>query len=501
MLNIQKKMSNAFLALLGLPATAVGFALSTQIAALSWILSNKYHLDIHDVAFVWLAGPIAGIFGQVIVGLLSDNVWFMGGRRRPFIMIGGLVSTIAFLTLPHIRGISHITGISDIILIASVIALFLDLSINVTFNPARSIIADLTPEGKVRTAGFVWMQIISGFFGVFAYFLSMVFGNEMLLYIAAGVVFITAVFPILFIQETKEQSESQANDTEKVGVTQIFKEIFPLYGFLVFGVFSLFYHFFTDTLAAWHNPVLIASLAYSILIGIYIIVQGIKQKSNRNEFQKIMLAHSFTWVAFQSMFILSGFFIENQILPNVNISTLSANWFAQKLTGVTQTPASSVGNIVSLGFFILNFIGAIFPLILQSIAKKIGRVKTYIAALIFSVLGYFYIAYFSRVEIDFYIGMFFVGIGWSAVISIVFAIMSERVNPAKMGLYMGVFNLAVVLPQMMSNGVANVIKATGNHQLLYIFCGLLVSTSVVFWMFVKEPESSAIKQNIPSGGH
>ena len=97
------------------------------------------------------------------------------------------------------------------------------------------------------------------------------------------------------------------------------------------------------------------------------------------------------------------------------------------------------------------------------------------------------------------IGMFLVGIGWSAVISIVFAIMSERVNPAKMGLYMGVFNLAVVLPQMMSNGVANVIKATGNHQLLYIFCGLLVSTSVVFWMFVKEPESSGSTPNIPKG--
>ena len=128
MLNIQKKMSNAFLALLGLPATAVGFALSTQIAALSWVLSNKYGLDIHDVAFVWLAGPIAGIFGQVIVGMVSDNVWFMGGRRRPFIIIGGLVSTVAFLALPNISGISKVTGITDIILIASVIALFLDLS-------------------------------------------------------------------------------------------------------------------------------------------------------------------------------------------------------------------------------------------------------------------------------------------------------------------------------------------------------------------------------------
>lgn len=501
MLNIQKKMNNAFLALLGLPATAVGFALSTQIAALSWILSNKYHLDINDVAFVWLAGPIAGIFGQVIVGLLSDNVWFMGGRRRPFIMIGGLVSTIAFLALPHIRGISHITGISDIILIASLIALFLDLSINVTFNPARSIIADLTPEGKVRTSGYVWMQIMSGFFGVFAYFLSMVFGNILLLYIAAVIVFVTAVFPILFIEEKKDLELAKAESQEKFGVWQIFNEIFPLYGFLVFGVFSLFYHFFPEALAAWHNSVLIAALAYSVIIGIVIILQGIKQKSNRNEFQKIMLAHSFTWVAFQSMFILSGFFIENQILPHINITSITANWFAEKLTGVTQTSASSVGNIVSLGFFILNLIGAIFPLILQSIAKKIGRVKTYIYALAFSAIGYFYIAFFSRVEFDFYVGMFLVGIGWSAVISIVFAIMSERVNPAKMGLYMGVFNLAVVLPQMMSNGVANVIKATGNHQLLYIFCGLLVTTSVIFWMFVKEPESSKIGSSIPKAGH
>ncbi len=500
MLNIQKKLNNAFLALLGLPATAVGFALSTQIAALSWILSNKYGLDIHEVAFVWLAGPIAGIFGQVIVGMISDNVWYMGGRRRPFIIIGGLISTIAFLALPNISGISNVTGITDIILIASLIALFLDLSINVTFNPARSIIADLTPEGKIRTSGFVWMQIMSGFFGVFAYFLSMVFGNETLLYIAAVIVFLTAVFPILFIEEKKETDKTIENQ-EKFGVWQIVKEIFPLYGFLVFGVFSLIFHFFNEQLAAWHNPVLIAALTYSVVIGIYIILYGIKNPSNKNEFQKIMLAHSFTWVAFQSMFIMSGFFIENQILPNIDISRVTANWFAEKLTGNAQSTASSIGNIVSLGFFILNLIGAIFPLILQTIAKNMGRVKTYIGALSFSAIGYFYIAFFSSVELDFYIGMVLIGIGWSAVISIVFAIMSERVNPAKMGLFMGVFNLAVVLPQMMSNGVANIINETGNHQLLYIFCGALVTCSVVFWMFVKEPESSTNKQNIPSGGH
>ena len=103
MFDFQKKLTNFFYAILALPATAVGFALSTQIAALSWILSKKYGLEIHEVAFVWLAGPVAGIFGQVIVGLISDNVWFMGGRRRPFIIIGGIVSTVAFLMLPQIQ--------------------------------------------------------------------------------------------------------------------------------------------------------------------------------------------------------------------------------------------------------------------------------------------------------------------------------------------------------------------------------------------------------------
>jgi MFS family permease len=345
------------------------------------------------------------------------------------------------------------------------------------------------------------MQIISGFFGVFAYFLSMVFGNETLLYIAAVIVFVTAVFPILFIEEKKDTELKSVEKEDKFGVFQIFKEIFPLYGFLVFGVFSLFFHFFTEQLQAWHNPVLIAALVYSVVIGVAIIINGVRHPSNKNEFQKIMLAHSFTWVAFQSMFIMSGFFIEHQIMPNLNINGITANWFAERLTGVAQTPASSIGNIISLGFLILNFIGAIFPLVLQVIAKRIGRVKTYISALSFSAIGYFYIAYFSKVEIDFYVGMMLVGIGWSAVISIVFAIMSERVNPAKMGLFMGVFNLAVVLPQMMSNGVANIIKETGNHQLLYIFCAALVVCSIIFWMFVKEPASSSESTGLPKGAH
>ena len=68
MLSIQKNFTKSFFAILSLPATAMGFALSIQIAALSWILKTKYNLDVEEIGIVWAAGPIAGIFGQVIIG-------------------------------------------------------------------------------------------------------------------------------------------------------------------------------------------------------------------------------------------------------------------------------------------------------------------------------------------------------------------------------------------------------------------------------------------------
>ena len=89
MLAIQKRLSNSFYAILAMPATAMGFALCVQISALSWILSTKYNLKIEEIGLVWASGPLAGLVMQLLVGLVSDNAWVWGGRRRPFIIIGG----------------------------------------------------------------------------------------------------------------------------------------------------------------------------------------------------------------------------------------------------------------------------------------------------------------------------------------------------------------------------------------------------------------------------
>jgi maltose/moltooligosaccharide transporter len=137
MLRIQERLTKSFYVLISLPATAMGFALSIQISALSWLLTTKYNLHIDEVGFVWAAGPLAGIFGQVIIGLISDKVWFWGGRRRPFVLIGGVLAAGMLIALPNIDVITAWLGIKSLLVVAIIVALTLDLAINISFNPTR----------------------------------------------------------------------------------------------------------------------------------------------------------------------------------------------------------------------------------------------------------------------------------------------------------------------------------------------------------------------------
>src|SRR5512136_1721054 len=108
------------------------------------------------------------------------------------------------LALPNIGAISRALGIGQLILVATAIALTLDLAINISFNPTRSVIADVTPEGEPRTKGYTWMQTISGFFGVLAYVIGAVAGNIALIYFGVVLVFLFSILPILFIVEPRE---------------------------------------------------------------------------------------------------------------------------------------------------------------------------------------------------------------------------------------------------------------------------------------------------------
>ena len=220
MLDMQKRLSNSFNAIISLPSTAMGFALCIQISALSWLLSTKYHLDIHEIGIVWAAGPLAGIIGQVLIGLISDGAWFWGGRRRPFILIGGTLAALMVFLLPRIDVVANLLGIGNLLVVAVIVALTLDLSINIGFNPTRALIADVTPDGEARTKGFTWMQTISGFWGVMAYLIGAFIDNYALISIGVLIVFAFSVVPMFFVTEPRElavKSDTVAATSDRMG--------------------------------------------------------------------------------------------------------------------------------------------------------------------------------------------------------------------------------------------------------------------------------------------
>jgi maltose/moltooligosaccharide transporter len=434
MLKMQERMSNPFYALLSLPSTAMGFALCIQISALSWLLSTRYHLDIHQIGIVWAAGPLAGIFGQVIVGVVSDKVWFWGGRRRPFILIGGALAALALLALPRIDRINDALGIGSLMAVAIAVALTLDCSINISFNPTRSIIADVTAEGHARTQGYTWMQTISGFFGVSAYVIGAVFDNYTLISLGAALVLVFSLLPPLLIEEPREMTPpaprgegSPSPETKAVAATEV------------------------------------------------------------GQLLRLYLAHAFSWIGVQTMFVYIIAFVQ------------------QRLVTAAPGPAADVqsGRIIAIAFAVLNTVGFILPaVVLDPLCKRLGRVHVHLGCVAVMSASYLAMAAVVETPLLLYVLMAGVGVGWAAIVSLPFAIMSEKVDGSRMGFFMGLFNLSVVLPQLLvSLGLGSVIKNAESKSILFLIAGATTAVSSVLWLLVREARAGRASAPIVPAGH
>jgi maltose/moltooligosaccharide transporter len=455
MLAIQQRLSNTFYVLLSLPATAMGFALCIQISALSWILSTKYGLNIEEVGFVWAAGPTAGILGQVIVGLISDNVWFWRGRRRPFIVIGGTLAALMIAAMPNIDGLASLLGVSSLLAVAIAVALTLDLSINISFNPTRSIIADVTPDGEPRTKGYTWMQTISGMFGVMAYLISAVWGNYTLIYVGIALVFLGSVVPPMFITEPRyldgRSHDNTAPDSgdSKHNSNQNFNQNFK-----------------HDTTS-----------------------------SNLPQLLRIYTAHAFSWLGVQTMFVYMFAFVQQKFAAP-GTPQLSAQ-------SAVPLSADQIGQIIAIAFAVLNTVGFVLPaLVLEPLAVRFGRVRVHSICLTLMAAGYFGIIAFGSTPLALYGCMLIVGIGWGAVVSLPFAVMTEHVNKRKMGLFMGIFNLSVVLPQLAASlVVGRFINLADDKSLIFWIAAVSLAASALLWTLVREAGSNAAPLPLHRTGH
>ncbi|MDB5747499.1 MAG: transporter, partial [Massilia sp.] len=194
-----------------------------------------------------------------------------------------------------------------------------------------------------------------------------------------------------------------------------------------------------------------------------------------NQLWRLWAAHAFTWFGVQSMFVYIISFIQQHVVT----------------PGATpgQSAAQS-GHVIAISFAVMNVVGFLLPaLVLAPIAARIGRVRTQALCVGIMALAYFAIALFARTPNMLYVLMAAVGIGWAAVVSLPFAIMSEKVDKRRMGYFMGLFNLSVVLPQLATTAVGYVLKSAPDKSVLFMICGGCLAVSSVLWLLVREDKA------------
>lgn len=463
MLAMQRNKTPGFFALVSLPATAMGFALSVQISVLSWLLATRYGLKIEEIGLVWAAGPLAGILGQVLVGGLSDRTWVWGGRRRLYIIAGGVLAALSMLALPEIGAISKALGLASVFGVAIAVALALDLAVNVGFNPTRALIADVTSEAPERTSAYSIMQVVSGSFGVGAYAIGALFGNMTLIYVAVVLVLLFAVAPAMMIEEPRTLVAAGAA-AAPTPFWRTFRSLSPLWALLLYDSYALI-----GRLAGFASGGYAAEIVCAVATIVLIAEVYWGRQDEDSPFRKTVSASALCWLGIQPIFVFMVSFLQHR-MPTLDTDAL--------------------GRTTGFAFLALNAVAALAPLLLGRMAKRFGAIEVHVMALVLMAAGLLAVWTSATTPFMLYALMAVCGIGWGSVVSLPFAIMSERVEPARMGLFMGLFNLSVVLPQLVTSfGIGSFVARVSDKGLIFALSAAFIATSAFLW-FCARPRAA-----------
>jgi MFS family permease len=184
-------------------------------------------------------------------------------------------------------------------------------------------------------------------------------------------------------------------------------------------------------------------------------------------FRKVLSAHSFSWIGIHTTFVFMFIYIQDIM---------------------TDLDGVQAGRVTTLAFLILNAVAAVLPvLVLGPVANVIGRVKTHAVSVAIMAAGYVGLLLFGKTPGAIYVLMAVIGIGWASMVSLPFAIMSQKVEGAKMGLFMGLFNLSVVLPQLVvSLGVSLAVSRAADKSLIFLISAVALAISAAAWLLVSD---------------
>ena len=382
--------------------------------------------NVDDIPGLWIAAPLTGLLVQPIVGYLSDNTWSPKfGRRKPFFLIGAILASITLFFMPH----------SPVLWVAAGLLWILDSSINISMEPFRALVADKLPESQ-RSNGFVIQTLIIGI------------GT----WIASNLPWLVTKLGV-------------SNEAAAGVIPQSVVVAFSI-GAFVFLI-SILYTIFTTK---EDPPADLAQFKLEKKESRFIpdLVESFKEMPST--MKKLGLIQFFSWFAFFTMWSLSTPALTEHVFKSPKPATqefAQLNMQGEVLKDDTNQvifldkqkaaeykikdkefndAADLVGS--ATGVYGLSSMAFALLLTFYTTKNKINRKYIHMGSLFIGGLGFIYMYYATATTLMY--SFIMIGFAWGSILSMPYAMLSSAVNPRKMGMMMGLFNMFIVIPQIIA---------------------------------------------------
>ena len=437
----------------------IQFGWGLQLANLSRIFQTL-GAEVDSIAILWIAAPVTGLIVQPIIGHMSDRTWGRLGRRRPYFLWGALLASASLIFMPN----------SSALWMAAGLLWILDASINVSMEPFRAFVGDMLPTEQ-RTKGFAMQSFFIGFGSVVASLFPWMLTNWMGIsntapdgeippsvvysFYVGGVVFLAAVAWTVF--RVKEYSPEEMASFEETTSESAIEH-------------ASLYHAEKYRKAAlrWlSGGVVLTSMVYipgwfekemGILgVGMIAFAFMLYFAADRTESGKISgfvevfsdlmqmpsTMKKLAWVQFFSWFGLFSMFI--YMTPAITSHVYG-----------TSDPTSQLYNDgadwVGVLFGAYNAVAALFAFALPMMAARFGPARTHMIGLVAGGLGLMSI-YLVSDPMLLLLSMTGIGVAWASILAMPYVMLTDALPARKFGIYMGIFNFFIVLPQIMASTI------------------------------------------------
>lgn len=420
-----------------------GFALQNGNA--SGILQN-FGADVEHLSWFWLVAPLTGMIVQPIIGYYSDRTWNKLGRRKPYFLVGTLICCLALLLLPNSAALLQA---KSALFIGACMLMLMDASINVAMEPFRALVADNLPDSQ-RTLGFSIQTFLIGIGAVAGSWLPYILDNYAYVsssapagQVAQNVIYSFYIGAVVFLGS--------------ILITVVFaKEYAPA------------------DYERYHGKSTEENTSFGTIFKDF--------RRMPSTMRQLGLVQFFSWFALFSMWVFTTPAIAHHVFQ-LPITDTSSDAFrdAQNWTGII--------------FGVYNGVSAIYALLLPTIARKLGRKKTHALSLFAGGIGLISM-YFANDKTDLLLSMVGVGFAWASILSMPYAILAGSIPSGKMGVYMGIFNFFITIPQIV-NGIIGgpIVKNIYNNNAMYaiVLAGILMLCGAVSMVYVQDSTDIRVK--------